>query len=130
MRGLTKRFGGFTAVNGASFKVELGNSLGILARNGTGKTTIINMMAGLEKPDEGKVTCTSRVSFPLGFMGDGRDTAQQSLPPRAPEGVNPESRTYCGRLRHGGISPPTLTARRASSVETSGVEGRIVQQSR
>ena len=53
----------------ASFKVELGNSLGILARNGAGKTTIINMMAGLEKPDEGRISCTSRISFPLGFMG-------------------------------------------------------------
>lgn len=53
----------------ASFRVDLGNSLGILAHNGTGKTTIINMMAGLEKPDEGTVTRTSRISFPLGFMG-------------------------------------------------------------
>ena len=53
----------------ASFRVELGNSLGILAANGTGKSTIINMMAGLEKPDEGRVTRTSRISFPLGFMG-------------------------------------------------------------
>ena len=53
----------------ASFKVDVGNSLGILARNGSGKTTIINMMAGLEKPDEGKVVRTSRISFPLGFMG-------------------------------------------------------------
>ena len=53
----------------ANFRVELGNSLGILAPNGTGKTTIINMMAGLEKPDEGQVNRTCRVSFPLGFMG-------------------------------------------------------------
>jgi capsular polysaccharide transport system ATP-binding protein len=53
----------------ASFRVELGNSLGILAPNGAGKTTIINMMAGLEKPDEGKIIRTSRISFPLGFMG-------------------------------------------------------------
>ena len=53
----------------ASFRVELGNSLGILAANGTGKTTVINMMAGLEKPDEGRVIRTSRISFPLGFMG-------------------------------------------------------------
>lgn len=53
----------------ASFRVELGKSMGILAKNGTGKTTIINMMAGLEKPDEGRVTRTSRISFPLGFMG-------------------------------------------------------------
>jgi capsular polysaccharide transport system ATP-binding protein len=53
----------------ASFKVELGSSLGILAPNGTGKTTLINMMAGLEKPDEGKIFRNARISFPLGFMG-------------------------------------------------------------
>ena len=53
----------------ASFRVELGNSMGILAPNGTGKTTIINMMAGLEKPDEGQIIRKSRISFPLGFMG-------------------------------------------------------------
>ena len=53
----------------ASYRVELGNSMGLLAKNGTGKTTIINMMAGLEKPDEGRITRTSRISFPLGFMG-------------------------------------------------------------
>jgi capsular polysaccharide transport system ATP-binding protein len=56
-------------LEGASFKVTLGNSLGILAPNGTGKTTLINMMAGLEKPYHGTVTRTSRISFPLGFMG-------------------------------------------------------------
>lgn len=53
----------------ASFRVELGRSLGILAPNGTGKTTLINMMAGLEKPDEGEIRRTCRISFPLGFMG-------------------------------------------------------------
>ena len=52
-----------------SFRVELGNSLGILAPNGTGKTTLINMMAGLEKPDEGEIRRSCRISFPLGFMG-------------------------------------------------------------
>lgn len=53
----------------ASFRVDPGQSLGILAPNGTGKTTLINMMAGLEKPDEGEIIRTSRISFPLGFMG-------------------------------------------------------------
>lgn len=53
----------------ASFRVELGNSLGILAPNGTGKTTLVNMIAGLEKPDEGEIMRNCRVSFPLGFMG-------------------------------------------------------------
>lgn len=53
----------------ASFRVEIGQSLGILAPNGTGKSTVINMMAGLEKPDEGEIVRGCRISFPLGFMG-------------------------------------------------------------
>lgn len=53
----------------ASFRVEPGQSLGILAPNGTGKTTLIKMMAGLEKPDEGEIRWGCRISFPLGFMG-------------------------------------------------------------
>lgn len=52
-----------------SFRVELGHSIGILAPNGTGKTTLINMMAGLEKPDEGTIRKECTVSFPLGFTG-------------------------------------------------------------
>jgi capsular polysaccharide transport system ATP-binding protein len=64
----------------ASFRVELGTSLGILAPNGTGKTTVVNMMAGLEKPDEGEIRRTCRVSFPLGFMGGvvGKHTAREN----------------------------------------------------
>ena len=64
----------------ASFRIDIGNSMGILASNGTGKTTIINMMAGLEKPDEGTIKKTSRVSFPLGFMGgiQGKHTATEN----------------------------------------------------
>ncbi|WP_208350605.1 ABC transporter ATP-binding protein [Pseudaestuariivita rosea] len=53
----------------ASFRVELGNSIGILAPNGTGKTTLIKMIAGLEKPDEGEIRRGCKISFPLGFMG-------------------------------------------------------------
>ena len=52
-----------------SLRVDLGRSLGILAPNGTGKTTVINMMAGLEKPDTGVIRRGCKISFPLGFMG-------------------------------------------------------------
>nr|WP_170609701.1 ATP-binding cassette domain-containing protein [uncultured Ruegeria sp.] len=52
-----------------SFRIELGRSVGILAPNGTGKTTLINMMAGLEKPDEGVIRRECKVSFPMGFTG-------------------------------------------------------------
>ena len=48
-----------------SFKVELGNSMGILAPNGTGKMTLINMMASLENPDEGVIRRKCNISFPL-----------------------------------------------------------------
>lgn len=63
-----------------SFRVELGNSLGILAPNGTGKSTLINMMAGLEKPDEGQINRGCKISFPLGFMGGvvGKHTAKEN----------------------------------------------------
>lgn len=64
----------------ATFRVELGNSLGILAPNGTGKTTLVNMIAGLEKPDEGTIYRGCRISFPLGFMGGvvSRHTAKEN----------------------------------------------------
>ena len=66
-----------------SFKVELGTSLGILAPNGTGKTTLINMMAGLEKPDEGVIRRNCRISFPLGFMG----AWSPNIPQRSTRGI-------------------------------------------
>jgi len=88
----------------ASFRVELGNSMGILARNGTGKTTIINMMAGLEKPDEGQIRKGCRVSFPLGFMGGvaNQHTARENarfiarLYGLDPDYVEAFSRWVCG----------------------------------
>lgn len=63
-----------------SFRVELGHSMGILAPNGTGKTTLINMMAGLEKPDEGEIRRGCKISFPLGFVGGviGRISAMEN----------------------------------------------------
>jgi len=53
----------------ASFRVNVGRNLGILAPNGTGKTTLINMMAGLERPDHGRVRRRGRISWPVGYNG-------------------------------------------------------------
>lgn len=50
---LTKRYGSFTVVDHVSFTVEKGMMLGFLGVNGAGKTTVINMLATLLKPDEG-----------------------------------------------------------------------------
>jgi len=53
--GLVKRFGGFTAVNNVSFKVEQGEILGLIGPNGSGKSTIFNMLSGTLVPSAGSI---------------------------------------------------------------------------
>jgi ABC-2 type transport system ATP-binding protein len=52
---LTKKFGNFKAVDDVSLSVRKGEIFGFLGPNGAGKTTTIKMIAGLLKPDNGKV---------------------------------------------------------------------------
>jgi ABC-2 type transport system ATP-binding protein len=56
VEGLTKRFGAFTAVDDVSFSVKPGEIFGILGPNGAGKTTTLEIIEGLQKPTEGKVS--------------------------------------------------------------------------
>jgi branched-chain amino acid transport system ATP-binding protein len=53
--GLLKRFGGFTAVNHVSFKVDQGEILGLIGPNGSGKSTIFNMLSGTLAPTAGSI---------------------------------------------------------------------------
>src|SRR5262245_2751400 len=53
IKGLTKRFGNFTAVDTVSLTVEGGEIFGFLGPNGSGKSTIIRMLCGLVAPSEG-----------------------------------------------------------------------------
>ena len=57
---LTKRFGGFTAVDDLSFVVEPGRITGFLGPNGAGKTTTLRMALGLVRPSSGTVTFDGR----------------------------------------------------------------------
>ena len=52
---LTRRFGGLTAVDGCSFRVDAGRITGIIGPNGAGKTTIFNMVAGALPPSSGRI---------------------------------------------------------------------------
>jgi len=54
-KGVTKRFGDFTAVNKVDFEMEGKETLGIIGPNGAGKTTFINLLTGFYMPEEGKV---------------------------------------------------------------------------
>ena len=55
VEGLVKRFGGFTAVNNVSFRVEQGEILGLIGPNGSGKSTIFNMLSGTLVPTAGSI---------------------------------------------------------------------------
>jgi ABC-2 type transport system ATP-binding protein len=55
-KGLTKRFGDFTAVDGVSFDVRRGEVFGLLGPNGAGKTTIVRMLTTLVPITEGQAT--------------------------------------------------------------------------
>jgi len=55
VRGVTKRFGDFTAVDDLSFDVHAGRVFGFLGPNGAGKTTTIRMIVGITVPDSGTI---------------------------------------------------------------------------
>lgn len=86
VRGLTKRFGTVTAVNGISFEAADGEVTGLLGPNGAGKTTALRMIYGLMKPNSGTV----RV--------DGIDTVTDRLAVYARMGVLPDSHGLYPRL--------------------------------
>ena len=55
VRDLVKRFGGFTAVDNVSFKVDQGEILGLIGPNGSGKSTIFNLLSGTLAPTAGSI---------------------------------------------------------------------------
>jgi branched-chain amino acid transport system ATP-binding protein len=55
INGVTKHFGGLAAVNGVSFDIHEGESVGLMGPNGAGKTTLINLIAGVYRPDTGEI---------------------------------------------------------------------------
>lgn len=55
VKGLTKKFGGFTAVDDVSFTVRSGETFALLGPNGSGKSTILKCLAGLAVPTGGEI---------------------------------------------------------------------------
>ncbi|MDX2430260.1 MAG: ATP-binding cassette domain-containing protein, partial [Bacteroides sp.] len=57
--GITIRFGAFVLFDQISFQVNPGDRIGLVGRNGAGKTTILNLIDRKQDPDEGRVVITS-----------------------------------------------------------------------
>ena len=55
VRGLTRRFGGVTAVDGIDLDLQPGEVVSVIGPNGAGKTTLFNLITGLDRPDAGTV---------------------------------------------------------------------------
>jgi ABC-2 type transport system ATP-binding protein len=78
VQGLTKRFGGLTAVDRVSFRIARGEILGYLGPNGSGKSTTIRMLVGLMEPSAGTIAL------------DGHDVADDPVPFKRRLGYVPE----------------------------------------
>ncbi len=58
--GITKRYGGVTAVSDVSFIVQPGETVGLIGPNGAGKTTLFEIVSGFVRPDQGTVALKGR----------------------------------------------------------------------
>jgi ABC-2 type transport system ATP-binding protein len=86
VRGLTRRYGTFTAVDGLSFQVRPGEILGFLGPNGAGKTTTLRVCAGLLRADAGEIAIA------------GASLAREPLVARARLGLVPDDPFLYERL--------------------------------
>jgi len=66
------RYQEFTALEHVSFTVKKGETLGLIGRNGAGKSTMLKVISGILKPTEGSVTCHGNV-VPMLELGSGFD---------------------------------------------------------
>ena len=73
LQSVAKRYASRTVLEGVSLGLNAGDRIGIVGRNGDGKSTLLRIIAGLEEPDEGVVTRTGGLEFALVGQGDELD---------------------------------------------------------
>ena len=77
LESVSKSFDIRALLDGVSLGVNSGDRIGIVGRNGGGKSTLIKVMAGIETPDSGRVSKAGSVS--IGLLGQSDDTDEDSL---------------------------------------------------
>jgi simple sugar transport system ATP-binding protein len=99
-RGITKRFGGLTAVDGVSIGLRAGEALAVLGDNGAGKSTLIKVISGVHKPDEGEILIggkPARIESPMDALAHGIETIYQDL--ALAENLDVGANIFLGRER-------------------------------
>ncbi|MGH9384963.1 MAG: ATP-binding cassette domain-containing protein [Vicinamibacterales bacterium] len=122
VRGLTRRFGSFVAVDNLSFQVEPGEVFGFLGANGAGKSTTIRMLCGLLRPTAGTALIDGvdvgedpeGVKRRIGYMSQ-RFSLYEALT------VDQNIRFFGGVY---GLSGDRLAARRRFVIDMAGLQGR------
>jgi drug efflux transport system ATP-binding protein len=122
VRGLTKRFGAFAAVDDLSFEVRRGEVFGFLGSNGAGKSTTIRMLCGLLKPTRGTATVDGidvtrdpeQVKTRIGYMSQ-RFSLYELL-------TVDQNIAFWGGIY--GLTGPALASRRDFVIDMAGLRGR------
>src|SRR3989441_3754113 len=103
-RGLVKKYGQVTALNGADFELYPGEILAVIGDNGAGKSTLIKALSGAIQPDEGEIRLDGEpVHFrtPLDARRAGIETVYQDL--AVAPALDIASNLFLGReVRRGG----------------------------
>src|SRR5690625_2399133 len=120
LQNLTKRFGPVTAVRDLSMQLEKSESVAILGRSGCGKSTVLRLVAGLERPDEGQVFISGRnvTSVPADRRGVGMVFQDYALFPH----LNVQQNVDFG-LREQGWTRAEANHRTAELLELVGLAG-------
>ena len=112
---ITKRYGGFTAVDDVSFRVERGEILGFLGPNGAGKTTTMRILTGYMPPTQGTATVAGFDVFTHAVEAKRRTGYLPETPPLYPDMSVREYLDFVARIK--GVPPKEQKDRVASVMQ-------------
>ena len=129
LQGLTRRFGGLTAVDQVSAEVSRGELVGLIGPNGAGKTTLFNLISGVTSPSEGEVRFDGRLitgmrPFEVARLGIGRTF--QNL--RTFPNMTVFDNVSVGAIRASGLGDALLPGRSSSARAISEVSTEMLEK--
>lgn len=86
VEGLSKKFGRQVLLEKISFRVNRGERLGVVGKNGHGKTTLFRLLAGLEEPDEGRIIIPR--NYRIGYLEQEPDFQKTTVLEEARRGLH------------------------------------------